>query len=91
MIPDVKNELMFMRLFRDERGNGTLFTSSWWDWCMLSESDLIDSAIIGATRTDLRAYFELGDYPKDEFRDWFIVRVWDGITREDIADAIRWA
>jgi hypothetical protein len=85
------DEFMFMRLFRDERGNGTLFTSSWWEWHMVSESDLIDCAIIGATRAALRAYFELGDYPKDEFCGWFIVKAWDGITRDDIADAIKWA
>lgn len=52
----------------------------------------MDAAIVGIRFDDLGAYYlrTASNIKAETLRGWFIVKMWDGISREDIAEAIKY-
>lgn len=84
----MNDEYVYFQITRDDDGVRSSFAhfESMISPCML------DAAIVGIRYSDLDAYYERSeDAPEAEvLRGWFIVKAWDGISREDIAEAIKY-
>ncbi len=82
------DELVYFQITRDTEGVRSSFAhfESMISPCMLA------GAIVGIRYADLDAYYERSeDAPESEvLHGWFIVKAWDGISREDIAEAIKY-
>lgn len=82
------NEYVYFCITRDDQG----IRNSWACYESLISPDMLDGAIVGIRYADLDAYYARTEkQPESEIlRGWFIVKMWDGISREDIAEAIKY-
>ncbi len=85
----MNDEYVYFQITRDDQGVRSSFAcfESMISPCML------DAAIVGIHYADLDAYYERCEKVSEAteiLRGWFLVKAWDGISREDIAEAIKY-
>lgn len=82
------DEYVYFFITRDDHG----IRSSFACFESMVSPGMMAAAIVGIRYADLDAYYERTEKaPESEIlRGWFVVKMWDGISREDIAEAVKY-